>query len=84
MKQRAPGSPVRKPSLLREALVVKLGGSLSETGELKRWLALITRARRPLIVVPGGGAFADAVRRAPAETDPLELVLGSAPRCTST
>ena len=59
---------MRKPSLLREALVVKLGGSLSETGELKRWLALIARASRPVIVVPGGGAFADAVRRAQAET----------------
>ena len=48
--------------------MVKLGGSLSETGELKRWLALIARASRPVIVVPGGGAFADAVRRAQAET----------------
>ncbi len=43
-------------------LVLKLGGSLAESGRLRRLLGLVSRARRPVVVVPGGGAFADAVR----------------------
>lgn len=43
-------------------VVLKLGGSLAESGRLRRLLALVARARRPVVVVPGGGAFADAVR----------------------
>jgi 5-(aminomethyl)-3-furanmethanol phosphate kinase len=43
-------------------LVVKIGGSLVETGKLKSTLALIERASRPLVIVPGGGAFVDKVR----------------------
>jgi aspartokinase-like uncharacterized kinase len=43
-------------------VVLKLGGSLAESGRLRRLLALVSRARRPVVVVPGGGAFADAVR----------------------
>jgi aspartokinase-like uncharacterized kinase len=45
--------------------IVKLGGSLIEAPELRRWLAELAAARRHL-VVPGGGPFADAVRRAQA------------------
>lgn len=45
-------------------LVVKIGGSLFETGRLQRVLKIIAGARRPLVIVPGGGPFADAVRRA--------------------
>lgn len=48
------------------ALVVKIGGSLLETGRLAEILALVVRARRPTVVVPGGGPFADAVREAQA------------------
>ncbi len=43
-------------------VVLKLGGSLAESGRLRRLLSLVSRARRPVVVVPGGGAFADAVR----------------------
>jgi len=43
-------------------IVVKVGGSLAETGRLKDTLALIAAAHRPVIVVPGGGKFADSVR----------------------
>jgi len=43
-------------------LVVKLGGSLAESDRLRSALHLVARARRPVVVVPGGGIFADAVR----------------------
>jgi aspartokinase-like uncharacterized kinase len=43
-------------------LVLKLGGSLAESGRLRSLLMLVSRARRPLVIVPGGGPFADAVR----------------------
>lgn len=58
MKRRAPSSVVS------EAVVVKLGGSLGASGSLERWLAILVRARRPVVIVPGGGAFANAVRQA--------------------
>lgn len=48
----------------RPPLVLKLGGSLAESGALPRILALTRRAGRPLVVVPGGGPFADGVREA--------------------
>lgn len=47
-----------------EAIVVKLGGSLGDSADLKRWARIVGRASRPVVVVPGGGAFADAVRLA--------------------
>jgi len=43
-------------------IVVKVGGSLAETGRLNEVLAIIAAAKRPVIVVPGGGQFADKVR----------------------
>lgn len=43
-------------------IVVKVGGSLAETGRLAGVLAAIEKAGRPMIVVPGGGQFADKVR----------------------
>ena len=45
-----------------QPLVVKVGGSLLETGQLAVLLATIANAGRPVVVVPGGGAFADKVR----------------------
>jgi len=45
--------------------VVKVGGGLAgDEGALRAWCAQIAAcgARHPLLVVPGGGAFADAVR----------------------
>jgi aspartokinase-like uncharacterized kinase len=43
-------------------IVVKLGGSLAETASLPGWLAALEGGRGRAVVVPGGGAFADAVR----------------------
>jgi aspartokinase-like uncharacterized kinase len=42
--------------------VIKVGGSLAGTGRLQPAVALIESARVPVIVVPGGGPFADSVR----------------------
>lgn len=45
--------------------VVKLGGSLANAGTLGGWLdAVLAHGRGRTVVVPGGGAFADAVRSA--------------------
>lgn len=46
-------------------VVLKIGGSILRRGEtLLPVLEVVARARRPLVVVPGGGSFADAVREA--------------------
>jgi 5-(aminomethyl)-3-furanmethanol phosphate kinase len=47
---------------LSNILVLKIGGSLAETGRLKDILALVAEAKRPVVVVPGGGGFAQKVR----------------------
>jgi aspartokinase-like uncharacterized kinase len=45
--------------------VVKLGGSLLGTPELKHWLSSIAQwGDGQVVIVPGGGLFADAVRAA--------------------
>jgi len=44
--------------------VVKLGGSLQGSPNLRRWLRVIAATAAPVVVVPGGGPFADAVRLA--------------------
>ncbi len=43
-------------------IVVKLGGSLAGSRDLTAWLEALDRFTGPLILVPGGGAFADTVR----------------------
>lgn len=43
-------------------LVVKLGGSLASSPRLKDWLGTIAEAAADIVVVPGGGPFADQVR----------------------
>ena len=43
-------------------LVLKIGGSLAGSGTLRGLLDLAVSAARPIIIVPGGGAYADAVR----------------------
>jgi aspartokinase-like uncharacterized kinase len=45
-------------------IVVKLGGSHALSPLLPGWLAAIGRAAGRVVVVPGGGPFADAVRAA--------------------
>jgi acetylglutamate kinase len=45
--------------------VVKIGGSLLGSPELKRWLEIFVKfSDGKIIIVPGGGVFADAVRQA--------------------
>ena len=45
--------------------IVKLGGSLSRDARLPRWLKMLADlGRGRVVVVPGGAAFADAVRAA--------------------
>lgn len=43
-------------------LVLKIGGSLAKTGRIESVLATVALSRRPLVIVPGGGAYADDVR----------------------
>lgn len=47
-------------------LVLKLGGSLLESGRLTAVLDIVAQRKRPVIVVPGGGAFAEQVRQSQA------------------
>lgn len=45
--------------------VVKLGGSLLGTPELQSWLDMLaSQSDGRMVIVPGGGVFADAVRQA--------------------
>lgn len=44
--------------------VVKLGGSLHDSPNLRAWLKVIAAAKAPAVIVPGGGPFADTVRAA--------------------
>jgi len=44
--------------------VIKLGGSLMETAALPACLAAIANRADPIVIVPGGGPFADQVRTA--------------------
>ncbi len=45
-------------------IVAKLGGSLAEKPQREAWLDALAASTRPLILVPGGGPFAQAVRAA--------------------
>jgi len=45
--------------------VIKLGGSLLSSGNLRKWLSIIVEhGAGKLVIVPGGGIFADQVRDA--------------------
>ena len=44
--------------------VVKIGGSLANDKRLTDWLELISDSHQPIVVVPGGGPFANQVRAA--------------------
>ena len=44
-------------------VVVKIGGSLAEDSRLVDWLERISAARQHIVIVPGGGVFADQVRK---------------------
>jgi aspartokinase-like uncharacterized kinase len=48
----------------RDVTVVKLGGSFAFAPELGGWLAALARCAGHVVLVPGGGVFADSVRNA--------------------
>ncbi len=54
--------PISAPST--NLTVVKLGGSLALTPQCAAWLDIFAKWGGPLILVPGGGPFADCVRKA--------------------
>lgn len=56
----------RSYNIATDAAIVKLGGSLAYNSHLRDWLAVCRGSRPPVIIVPGGGPFADAVRDAQA------------------
>ncbi|SDP90812.1 dihydroneopterin aldolase [Phyllobacterium sp. YR620] len=45
-------------------LVVKLGGSTAGKAEMQHWIDALATSTFPLVIVPGGGPFADQVRLA--------------------
>jgi 5-(aminomethyl)-3-furanmethanol phosphate kinase len=47
-------------------VVVKLGGSLAFSQNLQQWIAVCVACAGRVVIVPGGGPFADAVRSAQA------------------
>jgi 5-(aminomethyl)-3-furanmethanol phosphate kinase len=53
-------------SAVGPALVLKLGGSLAESRRLTGLAEIVAGCRAPVVVVPGGGPFADGVRAAQA------------------
>ena len=50
-------------------IAVKIGGSLAYSEHLGEWLSACRAACLPLVVVPGGGPFADTVRSAQTRMD---------------
>jgi aspartokinase-like uncharacterized kinase len=48
----------------RGTIVVKLGGSLARDRQFARWIEALRQYKSGVIVVPGGGPFADRVRDA--------------------
>lgn len=57
---------VRARSSRARLVIVKLGGSHATGPHLKDWLAAIAAEPGSIVIVPGGGPFADAVRTAQA------------------
>ena len=55
--------------------IVKIGGSLLGSPELSRWLEVLVKfSKGHVIIVPGGGLFADAVREAQKLTNASDAV----------
>jgi dihydroneopterin aldolase len=55
---------VAAPLTRQRPFVIKIGGSLAAASSLSGWLLALDKIPGQPIVVPGGGAFADAVRQA--------------------
>ena len=50
-------------------MVLKIGGSLYHSPYLKEWLSTFSKLEIGLVIVPGGGPFADQVRTASRDWD---------------
>ena len=50
----------------RDLTVIKLGGSHAFAPQLKDWIGAVAAQAGRIVLVPGGGPFADAVRDAQA------------------
>lgn len=50
------------PDPNRSVVIVKLGGSLLDAGCARPWLEALVAHPQPVVIVPGGGPFADRVR----------------------
>ncbi len=48
--------------MARSLIVLKIGGAQARGGPLREWLDAISRHAGRIVVVPGGGPFADVVR----------------------
>ncbi|NDV87262.1 amino acid kinase [Aurantimonas aggregata] len=48
---------------MKDIVVVKFGGSCVASPDLARWVRAVEKARIPVVIVPGGGPFANTVRR---------------------
>lgn len=48
-------------------IVVKLGGSTAYHAEMREWVRVLAEAPAPVVIVPGGGPFANRVREAQAQ-----------------
>jgi 5-(aminomethyl)-3-furanmethanol phosphate kinase len=59
--------PRHSPASARAPIVVKLGGSLYH--RIPGIIPILREAGRPLLIVPGGGPFANAVREAQVDDD---------------
>lgn len=47
---------------MHDLIVIKIGGSTLRSGNLAQALNLILKRQRPIVLVPGGGPFADLIR----------------------
>lgn len=55
----------RKTNVSSDAWAIKIGGSLYDSEYLIQWLKVINeRINRDIVIIPGGGPFADQVRSA--------------------
>ncbi|RWQ84593.1 MAG: hypothetical protein EOS85_09820 [Mesorhizobium sp.] len=51
----------QRPEVIRPT-IVKLGGSTARAAEMENWIAALAGSKLPIVIVPGGGQFADQVR----------------------
>ncbi|TJW10948.1 MAG: hypothetical protein E5W82_18800 [Mesorhizobium sp.] len=58
----------QRPDVIRPT-IVKLGGSTAHATEMESWIAALAGSRLPIVIVPGGGLFADQVRKTQARMD---------------